>query len=234
MKIKSTTGVALTAAFLSAPVMAVEPAVGQGDLIIRAGVVHVNPSVDSGTPTHSALGNLEGTANGIDVDDNTQFGISGTYMIMDKVGIELLAATPFTHDIEVSGGALNGAKIGSTTHLPPTLTVQYYPFGGTETVIQPYAGAGVNYTWFFDSEADAEISQVVGGTTHGELDIDDSIGFAAQIGADVHMSESILVNISYTYADIDADATVKAGGEELKVKADLDPGIYRVNLGYKF
>jgi len=55
------------------------------------------------------------------------------------MGVELLAALPFEHDISIADGAVNG----KTQHLPPTLTLQYYPLGGTQARVQPYIGAGV-------------------------------------------------------------------------------------------
>ncbi|MFT7184805.1 MAG: outer membrane protein [Pseudohongiellaceae bacterium] len=33
------------------------------------------------------------------VDNDTQFGLTLTYMITNRVGLELLAAIPFEHDV---------------------------------------------------------------------------------------------------------------------------------------
>lgn len=226
-------GVAATALLSTSVLAADTTTLSQGDIIVRFGAVQVNPSVDSGTPELGGV-DIPSVAGGIDVNEDTQFGISGTYMLMDKLGIELLAATPFTHDITVKGGALDGMSIGDTTHLPPTLTLQFYPLGGTSYVVQPYLGVGVNYTIFYDNDVDRSIVAALGGTD-GSLDIENSVGIAGQIGLDIYLTDHLLANVSYMYADIDADATVKTNnGQRLRVEADLDPGIYRVNLGYKF
>ena len=37
------------------------------------------------------------------LDSDTQLGLNFAYMVTDKVGIELLAATPFSHDVGVKG-----------------------------------------------------------------------------------------------------------------------------------
>ena len=81
-------------------------------------------------------------------------------MFADKFGLELLAATPFKHDITLNDAPV---KVGSTKHLPPTLSVQWYPRGGNNGW-QPYVGVGLNYTTFFDTKTTDEF-----GATLGEL-----------------------------------------------------------------
>ncbi len=62
------------------------------------------------------------------IDKDTQLGLTGVYMFTDYLGLELLAATPFKHDIKVKGlGALGIREVGNTKLLPPTLSVQLYP-----------------------------------------------------------------------------------------------------------
>ena len=102
----------------------------QGDKVVRIGAAMVHPAGD---------GALNGA---LDVGNNTQLGLDGTYMLNNQLGIGVLAATPFKHDI-----TLNGKNIGSTKHLPPTVTLQYH--FNTNTQFHPYVGAGVNYTQFF-------------------------------------------------------------------------------------
>jgi len=75
----------------------------------------------------------------VNVDDKTGFAFTLGYRFHDKMGVELLAALPFKHDLQV-----DGVTDGTTKHLPPTLTLQYYPLGGTQARVQPYVGAGIN------------------------------------------------------------------------------------------
>ncbi len=111
-----------------------------GDIIVRAGAVTVDPHEDSSDIYVGALGtSVAGTK--ATLDSNTQLGLNFAYMLTDKVGIELLAATPFSHDVGVKGmpgdfAGLNG-KLGSLKHLPPTLSVIYYPLA-SNSAFQPY------------------------------------------------------------------------------------------------
>jgi len=80
-----------------------------GDVIVRLGGIKVDPDASSETfnPALPAVGGL-----GVDVDDDTQLGLTLAYMVTDSFGIELVGATPFTHDIllDTGGGALPSVK----------------------------------------------------------------------------------------------------------------------------
>ncbi len=94
----------------------------QGDWIVRAGIINVDPDVSSGKIKVDGA-ELPGTSVG--VGDDTQLGLNFVYMATDRIGVELLAATPFEHSLTAKGVAgIN--KLGTTKQLPPTLSVQYF------------------------------------------------------------------------------------------------------------
>jgi len=203
-----------------------------GDVIVRAGAITVDPREDSGDIYVGALNSsVAGTK--ATLDSNTQLGLNFAYMLTDKVGIELLAATPFSHDVGVAGmpggfSDLNG-KLGEIKHLPPTLSVVYYPLDSKAT-FQPYVGAGVNYTWFFDDK----LSSSAESKGFNGLDMKDSWGLAFQVGADYMLTDSLMINAQVRYIDIDTTGTTSYGGAKVKVDVDVDPMVYMVGLGYKF
>ncbi|MDX5374148.1 MAG: outer membrane beta-barrel protein [Pseudomonadaceae bacterium] len=231
---KTLLATSLLALALAAPLAQAHKA---GDIIIRAGAATVDPQEDSSTLNVSPLGKVGGTSAGVDSD--TQLGLTGTYMLTDHVGIELLAATPFQHTVSVKG--LNSAlgmsgldgKLADIKHLPPTLSVQYYPLA-PESRLQPYVGAGLNYTLFFDEDLTSERK----GQGFSDLELDDSMGLALQAGVDYMLTDNILVNAAVWYIDIDTTATVDGpaalGATRTKVDVDIDPWVYMVGLGYKF
>ena len=175
----------------------------QGDWTLGVGVINVNPKSDNGT--------LAGAA--VTIDDDTQLSLTGEYFIQDNLGIELLAATPFEHDI-----SLGGTRIGSTKHLPPTLSLVYHL--PTNSVITPFFGAGVNYTTFFKEK-----------TPLGDLKLDDSVGLAATIGADWKVSDRGSLRLNVRYMDIDTDATLN--GVAIG-KAEIDPISVGVSYVHRF
>lgn len=196
-----------------------------GDVIVRAGAVTVDPREDSsGIKLNGA--DIGGKAT---LDSNTQLGLNFAYMLTDNVGIELLAATPFSHDVGVSGlGALDG-RLGTIKHLPPTLSAIWYPMQNN-SAFQPYAGAGVNFTWFFDEE----LSSRAEGAGFDGLRLENSWGLAGQIGADFMLTENIMLNAQVRYIDISTTGKTSLAGNQVKVDVDVDPWVYMVGLGYKF
>ncbi|WP_428035699.1 OmpW/AlkL family protein [Amphritea sp.] len=178
-----------------------------GDMILKVGAANVNPHISNNTAVA-----------GLDVEDDTQLGITGTYMLTNNIGIELLAATPFKHDI-----TLNGAKVGETKHLPPTVSLQYYPMDSS-SAFQPYIGLGINYTAFFSESTTGALA----GT---KLQLDSSWGLAGQLGVDYSINDQWLLNAAVWKMDINTD--VKVNGANLG-ELEIDPMVYMVSVGYKF
>lgn len=217
----------LAPALLSASIAQAHQA---GDVIVRAGAVTVDPREDS-SGIKAGPADLGGKAT---LDSNTQLGLNIAYMLTDQVGLELLAATPFSHDVGIAGSpagldVLNGS-LGSIKHLPPTLSAVWYPLQAS-TAFQPYVGAGLNFTWFFDES----VSNSARAKGFRGLDLDNSWGLAFQVGADYMLTDKVMLNAQLRYIDIETTGTTSlAGVGSLKVDVDVDPWVYMVGLGYKF
>ncbi|AXY40981.1 OmpW family outer membrane protein [Halomonas sp. JS92-SW72] len=182
-------------------------AYGAGDFFTRLGVAKVAPKSDNGAVVNDTVA--------VDVQDDTNFAFTLGYRFHDNVGVELLAALPFEHDIN-----LGGQNLASTKHLPPTLTVQYYPLGGTAALVQPYVGVGVNYTRF-SSEKSAL----------GDLNLDSSWGAAGQVGVDLLINDNWALNAAAWYIDIDTDASLD--GTPIG-KVEIDPWVVMGGISYRF
>jgi outer membrane protein len=202
-----------------------------GDRILRMGAVTVAPNEDSDKivlPTSPPT-----VLEGVSVDDDTQLSIIGAYMLSANYGVELLAATPFEHDIGVKGV---GIDAGTTKQLPPTLIAQWYP-RGNQSGWQPYVGIGVNYTIFFDESIDSELGGALGaiiGASKADLELDDSFGLAAQAGIDFPLNDSWAINVGLWYIDIGTTAKIKTDVGTVKFDVDIDPWVYNIGFAYKF
>lgn len=223
----------LTASLLALSIAApMAHAYQAGDIIVRAGAITVDPHESSSDIWVGAL-NTDVAGSKATLDSDTQLGLNFAYMLTSNIGIELLAATPFSHDVGVKGmpgafAGLNG-NLGELKHLPPTLSVVYYPLDAA-SAFQPYVGAGINYTWFFDTELSSEAEN----KGFSGLDMKDSWGLAAQVGMDYMLTDNIMLNAQVRYIDIDTTGTTSFGGAKVKVDVDVDPMVYMVGLGYKF
>ncbi|TBU71050.1 OmpW/AlkL family protein [Phytopseudomonas daroniae] len=228
---KSLFSASLIALALAAPMVQAHQA---GDVLVRAGAITVNPKADSST-VKVDRGGLAGTDLGgkATMSSDTQLGLNFAYMLTDNIGIELLAATPFEHDVKIKGTTLDAAngKLGTLKHLPPTLSVVYYPLD-SKSVFQPYVGAGINYTWIYDEHVGSRASTAGFDNFRAK----NSWGLAWQIGADYMLTDSLLINAQARYIDIDTNAYVDHPGlgVRAKVDVDVDPFVYMVGLGYKF
>ncbi|HDR1497409.1 TPA: outer membrane beta-barrel protein [Pasteurella multocida] len=180
-----------------------------GSVIVRGGPILVVPNAST---NHDVFK--------FDVNSNAQLGLTATYMATDNLGVELLAATPFSHEI-----TLGNTLVGKTKHLPPSLYAQYY-FLDKDAKARPYVGAGVNYTTFFSEK------EVLNGVT--DLKLKDSWGPAFNAGVDIQVADNLFLNTAIWYAKIKSKATFKVGGEEHKVNVKLDPTVFFVGLGYRF
>lgn len=196
-----------TAFLTTLAIVAVTPAAqaqDAGDWIWRAGVHSVQPKSDN----HPI----------VNVDDATMLTFNATYMLAPNWGVELLAALPFSHDINLNGGG----KVAETKHLPPTLSLQYHfnPAGS----IRPYVGAGLNYTLFFSEDTTGALA----GT---DLSLDPSFGLAAQVGVDIAVNDAWFVNLDARWLDIDSDAELN-GGDLGTV--EIDPYAFGLSVGRRF
>ena len=197
-----------------AALLAATPALAQskGDFTVGIGVHNVAPKSNNA--------DLGGGAR-IEVGDSVRPTITGEYFIADNLGIELIAALPFQHDIDIAGpaGKVNG---GSTKHLPPTLSLQYH-FGAPDAKIKPFVGAGVNYTWFFGEDT-------TGPLAGSKLSLDNSWGAALHAGIDFKVGNGA-IRIDARKIDIDTDATLN--GAKLGT-VNIDPMVYGAAYVMKF
>jgi outer membrane protein len=159
----------------------------KGDIIVRGGLTTVAPDESS---SNIVVGGADLGVN-VSVDNNTQLGLNIAYFLTDNINIEVLAATPFKHDVNfgVSDPLGTGDKLGEVTHLPPTISINYY-FNDSASPFQPYIGAGLNYTLFFDEEFTA--ANDAAGLK--DLSLDNSFGLSAQVGLDYMIDEKWFVN----------------------------------------
>jgi outer membrane protein len=211
-------------ALVASPALAYEA----GTWVLRAGVGVVaqdsdNFVDDDGTATTT-----------VTVDDGTSLTLMGTYMFSPNWGFDILAAWPFKHDVNVSASdgtevvaSFKGAEV---EHLPPTFSLQYHFL--PDATIQPYVGAGVNYTTFLSEDVTQDLIDVTGVTS---ISLDDSFGLALQLGADWTFGNRWLLNFDLRWIDIESDLTVSDGTESIDAgTVKIDPFVYSINLGYTF
>jgi outer membrane protein len=235
------TAVALSVAGLAAMLAAPAAMAEKGDWIIRGGATMVDPKSNNlrlGDVTDD-VGGLVATDATVEVDDGTSFGFNVTYMLTDNIGIELLAAYPFNHDIDLCltpvGGSRGCVGFGETDHLPPTLSAQWHFMPDSQ--FQPYVGLGINWTIFSSEKLTGDAVDLLEslGVADPGIKLDDSVGIAAQIGLDWYFNEKWLVNADIRYIEIRSDLDLCGDGVcEKAGEVKIDPMVYSIMIGYKF
>ncbi|MFT4171182.1 MAG: OmpW family outer membrane protein [Rhodocyclaceae bacterium] len=141
-----------------------------------------------------------------------EFDVS--YFFTPNIATELVLTVPQKQDV-----SLDGNRIGTFKHLPPTLLVQYHFM--PQAVIRPYVGAGVNFTRIWDAD-------IAGGT----LSLSKwSVQPALQVGADYQLTRNWYLNADIKKVWLSAD--VKSNGTKVS-EVRLDPWLYSIGVGYRF
>lgn len=134
------------------------------------------------------------------------------YFFTKNISAELIAGVTH-HTIK-----LNGNYEGSTYLLPPSITLKYHPIPSAK--ISPYVGAGIELTFPFNYHLNGV----------SDFSIDQSVGWAAQVGADIKFKDNIYFNVDYKYLNIDTEMRING----VKYKADLNPHLFSLGVGYRF
>jgi len=149
------------------------------------------------------------------VDDENGFMGSVGYLFHDKLGVALSSSEKFEHDFSTNGAA------GKFEQRPINLTLQYYPLGGTGSRVQPYAGAGVNYTKFSSENLGNGMS----------ASMDDSWGAVGELGVDLFVTDNLALNGFASYTDVDSDIDINGASAGT---VSLDPVTVGGGLSYRF
>ncbi|THD03342.1 hypothetical protein B1810_11065 [Panacagrimonas perspica] len=195
----------IAAGILAAVLCPTAMAYETGDWITRLGAHWVEPK----NHNHDVVG-VEGTG-GITA--------SASYFVAPTLAVDLLVAFPFEHDITLNS---TDDKVASTQHLPPTLSLVWYP--DVAKTWHPFVGAGLNYTTFFQEKTQ-------GALDGAKLKLDDSFGVAAVAGLDIDIAPPLSLSFDVRYIDIDAKAHLD-GTSIGKVK--IDPIGFGISVGYRF
>ncbi len=155
-----------------------------------------------------------GASNRITVNNKWIPEFDVTYFFTPNIAAELVLTVPQTQNVY-----LDGNKIGTFKHLPPTLLVQYHfiPNG----TFRPYVGAGLNVTRIWGADI-----------ANNSLQLDSwSVGPALQIGMDYKLTKNWFLNADIKKIWLSSD--VKAGGVKVS-KVNLDPWLFSMGVGYRF
>ena len=192
---------------------------------VRVRLISVSPD-ESSTITFAGQ-NTSGTLPGA-ATASTEYvpELDITYFFNKNVSAELILATS-RHDIVAAGTPLGDVPVGKVGVLPPTLLAQYH--FAPDAKIRPYIGAGINYTFFYNEDAE--------GTAFQHSSYEDGFGLALQAGVDFDFNEDSPWFFNLDVKKIWLSTDVELGGPvtgPLEVEVDLNPWVFGAGFGYRF
>lgn len=177
-----------------------------GNFQVKVGGSVLAPTAD----TTTALGVVK-------ADNEVNFTPSVEYFFGDSgVSTELLLATPFNQDVN-----LDGTKVASVKHLPPTATVKYN--FNNSTRFTPYVGAGVTVFVPWDEEGVAK-------------SVKEAVGPAAQVGFNYQPADAKNWGVYFDarYAKLKTEVTLVDSLDNAKFDLEIDPVVYSLGYSYRF
>ena len=208
-----------------------------GDWVVRARAAHISPNEDSklGKTVNKNIAPVMNPGAELDVRSNTIPELDISYYFTKNIAAELILALGTRHDVYITGdagNAIGNQKLGSVNLLPPTLTAQWH--FNPDQMIDPYIGAGLNYTYKLDRNARGTQGAIAGE----KIKIDsDSFGYALQAGVDVNLKDGWLINADVKYINIETDVRLRSAitGRWTKVDSlDINPWVVGIGIGKKF
>jgi len=198
-----------------------------GDWVVRLRAVNVSPNEDSdlGKDVNSlGLGTLMAEGSELKVSDKMIPELDISYYFTKNIAAELILATGTEHNVRINGDTLGTVigdqDLGSVNLLPPTLTAQWH--FNPDQMIDPYIGAGINYTLFLDKKLKVNKGALAGYKIKTDSD---SWGWALQAGVDIYVTLDTKVKLK----------GAATGNAWVKIDdLDVNPWVIGIGIGKKF
>ncbi|MCW8398996.1 outer membrane beta-barrel protein [Legionella sp. PATHC038] len=206
----------LTKALISGTILSLAtPAMADSPWLVRLRAIDVLPSASSST-----ISLIGGEVTQISNQVMPELDLS--YFFTQQIALELILATT-RHSVEATHTALGSVDLGKVSVLPPTLTAQYH--WDFNSLLKPYVGAGINYTYFYN---------VNSGPVATDIEYGSSVGPALQAGVDVAINDNWYLNADVKKIWIKSNVTVDTPIAQLETKVHIDPWVFGLGVGYRW
>ena len=181
-----------------------------GSWLIRVRGVGVIPA------EKSSISPIGGT---VEVTNTFVPEIDFSYFFNDNFSAELILATT-KHKMRAVNTAVGEVNVGSVWLLPPTLTFQYH-FTQLD-YFKPYAGVGINYTFFYHAKPGALAN----------VSYDNKASLALQAGIDIPICNHVYLNLDVKKLFLKTTAAFNQ--ETILADVKLNPWLIGGGLGFRF
>lgn len=185
--------------------------------------------------TTEASQDLEGTSSNnpvtLEVDDERGYGAAINVYLTRNFSAEIGGWIMEPDAIVTQSGDISAALLGSHRIIPITAVLQYHfsPDGAWDF----YLGAGGAWVLIDDIEGDDDD---VESEDIERIEFDDDVGLAVNLGVNIALTDTILLNIDAKYVPLEAASTVVFGSGEARPGRDIsfNPLIISVGASLRF
>lgn len=184
-----------------------------GSMTVSVGWLHIAPQGNATPLTVQSVGgvqvNQEIPGSGAHASSTDTMGMTTEYYVTDNIGAALLLGMPLKVDLIGDGTLQKYGTLGSTRPMPPALVLRYH-FFSANTKFRPFAGLGVNYTWF--TQVRATNSQFIsdsfgpGGSARATLSASWNPVF--ELGANYALDRHWSVGLALNYMPVKTNLTL--------------------------
>ncbi len=157
-----------------------------------------------------------------DLKDNVTPGFDVGYRFKNNVSLTLTGGVPPRTTI-TGTGPLAGATLGQVSYAPAVIAAQYH-FTYFGSKFQPYVGAGLNYTLFFDA-ADGAVT---------DLSINNAFAPVLQTGFEYNLNNKLGVYMDVKKIFLSTTATANIGGDPARADLTANPAVVSAGLVFRF
>ncbi|MDN7903391.1 OmpW family outer membrane protein [Burkholderia diffusa] len=184
-----------------------------GSITTSVGWLHISPQGNATPLTVQSVDgapvNRQMAGTGAHASSTDTMGITTEYYVTDNIGVAMLLGLPLKVNLIGDGTLQKYGTLGTTRPMPPAIELRYHLFSAASK-FRPYAGLGVNYTWF--TQVRATNSQFIsdsfgpGGSAHATLSASWNPVF--ELGASYAMTKHWSVGTSINYMPVKTHLTL--------------------------
>jgi len=171
-----------------------------------------------------------------DVGKSQTAGIEYAYRFADRWSVSAIGGVPLKIKFSGAGTAQGVGQIGSARIWFPAVVVNYY-FADIGN-FRPFVSAGLNYTWYSDTDITAAYSQRFGGTA-SRAKASASLAPVLRLGVEYQLSLDWFLFASYSRynnkSTVDITTQTPGVGDVTRsVTVRSNPSITGIGLAYRF
>ena len=161
----------------------------------------------------------------VEIDSELTGAVEIGRFVTPNIAVSFTGGFPPKFEIMNAGSLAALGRAGSVTGGPASVTAHYH--FNRQSAFQPYVGGGVAFLYVFDTED--------GALT--DLEVDNTIGPAVQIGANYFIGERWGVFVDFKKAWFSSESRGAApafGGAPVVADVQLDPAVFNGGVLWRF